>query len=196
MLRRIAVNAQPLPLSLNFAGIRTYGIIAVFVLLSVGVPWVFHQFQLAGATYLPMHIFVLVAALTCGWQAGVIVGLLTPFASYAISGMPVMNVLPQIAVEITVYGLIAGLLRQKYNLRVVWSLLGAMVGGRIALILAVLGVQAITGDVYSPLGPAATPYAAVWHTVAQSWPGILAQIALIPVIFWMVGRYTRGKHAD
>jgi hypothetical protein len=196
MLKRIAVNAQPLPLSLNFAGIRAYGIIAVFVVLSVGVPWVFHQFQLAGATYLPMHFFVFIAALTCGWQAGVIVGLLTPFASYAISGMPVMNVLPQIAVEITVYGLIAGLLRQKYNLRIIWSLLGAMVGGRIALMLAVLMVMAITGNVYSPLGPAATPYAAVWNTIAQSWPGMLAQIAIIPVAFWLVSRYTCGKQAD
>lgn len=196
MIKRIAVNAQPLPLSLNYAGLRAYGIIAVFVVLSVGVPWIFHQFQLAGATYLPMHFFVFIAALTCGWQAGVIVGLLTPFASYAISGMPVMNVLPQIAVEITVYGLIAGLLRQKYNLRIVWSLLGAMVGGRIALMLAVLMVMAISGNVYSPLGPAATPYAAVWNTIAQSWPGMLAQIAIIPVAFWLVSRYARGKQAD
>jgi hypothetical protein len=196
MLRRIALNAQPLPLAVKLTNVRAYGIIAVFVILSVAVPWVFHQFHLAGATYLPMHVFVFVAALTCGWQAGVIVGLLTPFASYAVSGMPVLTVLPQIAVEITVYGLIAGLARQKYNLRVVWALLGAMVGGRIALMLAVLAIQFITGNVYSPLGPAATPLAAVWHTLAQSWPGMLIQIALIPAVFWAVGRYNRRKQVD
>lgn len=196
MLRRIALNAQPLPLAVKLTDARTYGIIAVFVVLSVAVPWIFHQFHLAGATYLPMHIFVFIAALTCGWQAGVIVGLLTPFASYAVSGMPALTVLPQIAVEITVYGLIAGLLRQKYNLRAAWAVLGAMVGGRIALLLAVLMVQWVTGNVYSPLGPAATPFAAVWHTVAQSWPGMLIQIALIPVVFWAIGRYARGKQAD
>lgn len=196
MLRRIALNAQPLPLTLKFTDVRTYGIIAAFVVLSVLTPWAFHQFQLAGATFLPMHFFVFAAALACGWQAGVIVGLLTPFASYAVSGMPVMNILPQIAVEITVYGMLAGLLRQKYNLNPVWSLLGAMVGGRLALLVAVIFVQLVSGNVYSPLGPAATPYAAVWNTVALSWPGMLAQIVLIPIALWAIGRYTQKKRTE
>jgi thiamine transporter ThiT len=196
MIRRIAVNVQSMPLSLKFTDIKTYGIIAVFVVLSVLTPWVFHQYPTAGPTYLPMHFFVFVAALTCGWQAGIIVGLLTPFASYAVSGMPVLNVLPQIAVEITVYGLLAGLLRQKLNLRVVWSLLGAMIGGRIALLITVFIVQAITGDVYSPLGPTTTPFSAVWNTVAQAWPGMLIQIVLIPVAFWAFGRLKARKQSE
>jgi thiamine transporter ThiT len=196
MIRRIAVNVQSMPLSLKFTDIKTYGIIAVFVVLSVLTPWVFHQYPTAGPTYLPMHFFVFVAALTCGWQAGIIVGLLTPFASYAVSGMPVLNVLPQIAVEITVYGLLAGLLRQKLNLRVVWSLLGAMVGGRIALLITVFIVQAITGDVYSPLGPTTTPFSAVWNTVAQAWPGMIIQIILIPVAFWAFGRLKARKQSE
>jgi hypothetical protein len=130
-----------------------------------------------------------------GWQAGAIVGLLTPFASYAVSGMPALTVLPQIAVEVTAYGLIAGLLRQKLNLKVFWSLLGAMVAGRVILLLAVVIVQAITGSVYSPLGPSTTPAEAVWNTVAQSWPGILAQIVLIPAAFWAFGRFIRKPQA-
>jgi len=196
MLKRIAINAQAVPLSLRLTDVRTYGIIAVFVVLSVLVPWVFHQFHLAGATYLPMHFFIFIAALTCGWQAGVIVGLLTAFASYAISGMPAITVLPQVAVEVTAYGLLAGLLRQKLNLRVIWSLLGAMAGGRLALLIAVVIVQAISGNVYSPLGPAATSYAAVWNTITQSWPGMLIQLALIPAAFWVVGRYTSRKQSE
>ena len=196
MLRRIAIDTRSIPLSLRLADVRTYGIIAAFTVLSVLTPWVFHQFHLAGATYLPMHFFIFAAALTCGWQAGAIVGLITPFASYLVSGMPAMTVLPQIAVEVTVYGLIAGLLRQKFNLRVAWSLLGAMVGGRIALLLAVVIVQAVSGNVYSPLGPAATPFTAVWNTVTQAWPGMLIQLALIPVAFWLVGRYTARKQLE
>jgi thiamine transporter ThiT len=195
MLRRLAVSARPLPLSLRFTNARTYLIITAFVVLSVVTPWAFHQFQLAGATYLPMHFFVFVAALAAGWQAGVIVGLLTPFASYAVSGMPALTILPQIAVEVTAYGLIAGLLRQKLHLNVVWSLLGAMVAGRIALLLAVFIVQAITGSVYSPLGPSATPLEALWNTIAQSWPGLLAQVVLIPTAFWAFSRLTRKPQA-
>jgi niacin transporter len=196
MLRRIAANIQPLPLSLDFSNVRTYGIIAAFVVLSVLTPWAFHQFHLAGATYLPMHFFIFVAALAGGWQAGAIVGLLTPFASYAVSGMPALTVLPQIAAEVTVYGLLAGILRQKLNLRVAWSLLGAMAGGRLALLVAVIAIQFVTGKVYSPLGPAATPFSAVGNTVAQSWPGLLAQIVLIPVAFWVAARFNQKKQAE
>ena len=196
MLRKIAINAQSVPLSLKFTDIKTYGIIAAFVVVSVLTPWAFHQFPTAGATYLPMHFFIFAAAMTCGWQTGAIVGLLTPFASYAVSGMPVITVLPQIAVEVTVYGLLAGLLRQKFNLRVTWSLLGAMIGGRLALLIAVIIVQAISGNIYSPLGPTTTPYAAVWNTVTQSWPGMLIQLALIPAAFWAVGRLTARKQTE
>jgi len=193
MLSRIAVATRPLPLTLKFTNIRTYGIIAAFAVLSVLTPWVFHQFHLAGATYLPMHFFIFAAALACGWQAGLIVGVLTPFASFAVSGMPAITVLPQIAVEVAVYGLLAGLLRQKFNLKVVWSLLGAMVGGRIALLLSVFIVQAATGHVYSTLGPTATPLAAVWDTIKLAWPGMVIQIVLIPTVFWIIDRYTAKR---
>jgi len=193
MFNRIAIATRPLPLSLKFTDIKTYGIIAAFVALSVVTPWAFHQFQFAGATYLPMHFFIFAAALTCGWQAGALVGLLTPFAAYFISGMPALTVLPQIAVEVTVYGLLAGLLHQKFHLRVVWSVLGAMIGGRLALLAAVFVVQAITGNVYSPLGASATPFSAVWNTVAQAWPGMVIQIVAIPLAFWLIDLYRTRK---
>ncbi|MGD1118239.1 MAG: ECF transporter S component [Dehalococcoidales bacterium] len=196
MIRKIAVAERALPLSLKLTDIRTFGIIAAFTVLSVLTPWLFHQFPAAGPTYLPMHFFIFAAALTCGWQAGAVVGLLTPFASFLVSGMPPMTVLPQIAVEVTAYGLLAGILRQKFNLRVVWSLLGAMVGGRVALLAAVAVVKAISGNVYSPLGPAATPVSAVWNTVMQAWPGMLIQLALIPLAFWLVQRLTAKKQTE
>jgi thiamine transporter ThiT len=196
MLRRLAINAQPMPLSLRLTNVRTYVIIAAFVVLSVLTPWTFHQFHLAGATFLPMHFFIFIAALAGGWQAGAVVGLLTPFASYAVSGMPALTVLPQIAVEVTAYGLIAGLLRQKLNLNVAWSLLGSMISGRLALLLAVVFVELFTGKIYSPLGAAATPFSAVGNTIAQSWPGLLAQVVLIPAAFWVYGRFSRKHQAE
>jgi hypothetical protein len=196
MLRRITIDARPLPLSLNLTDVRTYLALAAFVILSVLTPWAFHQYPLAGPTFLPMHLFIFVAALAGGWPAGLFVGLLTPFASFAVSGMPPAAILPQIAVEVTAYGLIAGLLRQKYNLNVFFSLLGAMVGGRLALLAGVFAVQAVTGHVFSPLGPTATPLAAVWNTVAQSWPGMLVQLAVIPAGFWAASRFLAGRRAD
>ncbi len=191
MINRIAISkAQPFPMVLKYNDIRSYALTAVFVLAAVSVPWIFHQFHLAGPTFLPMHIFVLIGGLVFGWRAGLIIGLLTPLASYAVSGMPVLRILPQIVVELSAYGLIAGILREKYNLRAIWSLLGAMIGGRLALLLALLTIYLVAGESYSPLGLETNPFVAFWSVIEQGWPGIAAQLVSIPVIIWLVGKVT------
>jgi len=189
MISKIAIaKPQPFPRILKYTDIRSYIFTAVFVLLNVGLPRVFHQFYLAGPTFLPMHIFVFVAGLLFGWRAGLVVGLITPLASYAVSGMPVLQTLPQIVVELSVYGLVAGILRERFNLRVIWSLLGAMLAGRLALCLGALAIYLIAGRIYSPLGLEASPFLAVWSVIKQGWPGMVAQMALIPAVIWLVGK--------
>ncbi len=187
MLNRFAFSKpQPFLMALKYNNIRSYILTVAFVMLAISVPWVFHQFHLAGPTFLPMHIFVLIAGLLFGWRAGLVVGLLTPLVSHFISGMPVLNVLPQIVIELSAYGFIAGMLRQKYNLRTIWSLLVAIVGGRIALLLAILVIYFIAGESYSPLGLEANPFASFWSAIKQGWPGILTQLISIPTIVWLV----------
>src|SRR4030042_1191949 len=85
------------------------------------------------------------AGLMFGWRSGLLVGLFTPLVSYFISGMPALNVMPQVVIEVSAYGFIAGILREKYNLRTIWSLLGAIIGGRLALLLAILVIYLIGG---------------------------------------------------
>ncbi|MGD0353761.1 MAG: ECF transporter S component [Dehalococcoidia bacterium] len=194
MTNRIAFSKpQSLIAALKYKDIRSYLLTAAFVMLAVFVPWVFHQFHLAGPTFLPMHIFVLIAGLLFGWRAGLLVGLFTPVTSYFISGMPALNVLPQVVIEVSAYGLIAGMLREKYHLRTIWSLLGAIIGGRMALLLAISLVYFIGGQSYSPLGPEANPLASFWSTVKQGWPGIVIQLISIPAIIWLVGKFTAGN---
>jgi len=194
MIGRVAVSKpQPFPMVLKYTNIRSYVFTFVFVLLSVLVPWAFHQFHLAGPTFLPMHIFVLVAGLLFGWRAGLIVGLLTPLASNVISGMPVLRILPQIVVELSAYGLVAGILREKLNLRVIWSLLGAMIGGRLALFLAVLITYLILGESYSPLGVETSPILSLWSTIRQGWLGIVIQLVAIPTAIWLAVKFAAKK---
>ncbi len=200
MINRIAFSRpQALLMTLKYNEIWSYVLTAVFVILAVFTPWAFHQFHLAGPTFLPMHIFVLIAGLLFGWRAGLIVGLFTPLVSYSISGMPGLNVLPQIVIELSAYGLIAGILRQKYNLRPIWALLGAIIGGRVALLLTMLMIYLIAGQSYSPLGPEVNPFASFWSVIKQGWPGIAMQLISIPVIVWLVGKLTardiKGKQA-
>jgi hypothetical protein len=171
MINRVAVSEGGVfPKVLVYTNIRSYAFTAIFVALAVATPWIFHHFYLAGPTFLPMHIFVLLAGLLFGWRAGLIVGLLTPLVSYGVSGMPVLPILPQIVVELSLYGLTAGMLRERFNLRVIWSLLGAMIAGRLALLLTVT-ILSLGGAIYSPLslytgaGAEVNPLAVLWSAV-------------------------------
>jgi hypothetical protein len=189
------MERRQFPLVLKYEDVRSYVFTIGFVALGVIVPWACHQFHLAGPTFLPMQYFVLLAGLLFGWRVGLVVGLLTPLTSYAISGMPVVRVLPQVAVELSAYGLMAGLLREKLNLRAVWLLLGAMIGGRLALLVAI-GVSAlVSGESYSALGVASNPLLAVWAVVRQGWPGIIIQLASIPVVVFLIERLVMGSAA-
>ncbi len=191
MINRVAISSsRPFPWTLKYTDVRSYVFAVVFTALAVAVPWGFHQFHLAGPTFLPMHIFVFAAGLLFGWRVGLMVGLLAPLSSYAISGMPMLPVLPQIVIELSTYGLVAGLLRERLSLRVVWSLLGAMIAGRLALLLAVMVVFLIAGQVYSPLGAEANPGLVVWSAIKQGWPGIAIQLALIPGAIWLLSKLT------
>ena len=200
MINRIAfAKPNSLLMTLKYKDIRSYLLTAVFIMLAVFVPWVFHQFHMAGPTFLPLHIFVLIAGLLFGWRAGLLVGLFTPLTSYFISGMPAINILPQVIIEVSSYGFIAGILREKYNMRTIWSLLGAMVGGRLALLVTISIMYLIGGQSYSPLGPEANPFISFWSTIKQGWPGIAIQLISIPAIIWLAGKFTapeiKGKQA-
>lgn len=105
----------------------------IFTTLAVFTPWLVHHFNLAGPTFLPMHLFILIAALAFGWQIGLFVGVATPLISHFTSGMPLLSVLPQIIIELSTYGLVAGILREKFNLNIWLSLIAAMITGRFIL---------------------------------------------------------------
>ena len=122
MINRVAISeSSPLPLVLKYTDVRSYVFTVVFISLAVATPWACHQFNMAGPTFLPMHVFVLVAGLLFGWRAGLVVGLFAPLASSAVSGMPGLLILPQIVVEVAAYGLVAGILRERFHLRAAWS---------------------------------------------------------------------------
>ncbi len=139
----------------------------IFMVLAVAAPWLAHQFNLAGQTFLPMHFFVLVAALAFGWKVGLFVGVLTPLVSYFTSGMPLIATLPYITVEIIFYGLTAGILREKFDLNIWSSLILAMVIGRLALGITTFILEGINPLIY------------IFQVVKIGLPGILMQLILV-----------------
>ena len=84
-----------------------------------------------------------------------------------------MAILPGTILELAAYGLVTGFLREKgFN---IWTaLLGAMVLGRLARLAFIF---------------AASPQANPWAFIQMSWPGILLQLALIPIIIYLLQKF-------
>jgi niacin transporter len=157
-----------------------------FVALAVLAPMGFHFFGGVGAgrIFLPMHFFVLTAGLILGWRAGLATGAFSVLISYLISSMPAINVLPFIAIELSVYGLVAGLLKDKFN---VWiSLFGALAFGRLAVLMTVF--------LFSNMNALNFVFAAA----RDGWQGIALQVIFIPVVVEIISSslFQREVNAD
>lgn len=157
---------------------------AVFLILGVIIPQAFHFIPIGntGSVLLPMHISVLLCGFFMGPWWGIIVGGVTPAISSLLTGMPPMQRLPFMVIELAVYGLIAGLSYRilkigKPLVRIYFSLVIAMVAGR--------GVYAISLFVATKLLHLEMlgPIAAINATI-QGIPGILIQLILIPPIVY------------
>ena len=131
-----------------------------------------------------MHWLVILAGLVYGWRAGMFTGLLAPVVSYLLSGFPLPNILPSMTAELFIYGIVAGMLREKLGLNLFLSVGISLIIGRIAFIVMVL----LTNNI-------STPYLAYFE--AALLPGLIcavAQIILLPFFAsWWVNQ-GQGKH--
>jgi LytS/YehU family sensor histidine kinase len=170
-------QTKVLPKVLTFSQAKYYFFSLAFVSLAVGVPFLLHQFNLAGPKFLPMHFFVMFAGLLFGWRTGLLVGALSPLMSFGLTQMPAMAILPQVVLELAVYGLVAGLLKEK-GVNTWVSLIGAMVLGRAARILFILALA---------------PKMEALQFIQSSIPGIFLQLALVPVAVYLLQKYLFKK---
>jgi len=154
------------------------GLTIGFVALAVGTPYAVHMFggPALGRTFLPMHFFILFSGLLLGWQPGLAAGILSPLISFGLTGMPPAALLLLLTLEMSVYGLVAGLMRKSLKKNVWLSIAVALVSGRIVVVAAVsaLGLQ-------NPL-----PYLASSFTAGL--PGVAIQLALLPFLVRLLGK--------
>lgn len=149
----------------------------LFVALAILLPIMFHMVGL-GQVFLPMHIPVLLAGFFCGPIVGMLVGMVSPILSALITGMPPLMppVAQMMVVELALYGLLTGFLYERLHLGAYISLIGAMVGGRVAygilgyLVLPIFGFQRI------PL------WAPLLGAIGRSLPGVIIQLVCIPLV--------------
>lgn len=150
---------------------------AVCAALCVVLPMAFHTVQNAGQIFLPMHIPVLLCGLMCGWPFGLVCGLLGPALSSLLTSMPPIAMLPSMLLECAAYGCVTGLMmrfvRTKHPTADLYiSMITAMVAGRV---LAGLAKSLI-------FSPGTAPFAWVTTSLVTGIPGILIQLALIPLV--------------
>ncbi|MFI3322783.1 MAG: hypothetical protein R3Y50_09705 [Rikenellaceae bacterium] len=82
MVQSIQVN------NLSYRSMKSYAVASLFVLANIALPQLFHLFNLSGVAYLPIILFTMVGVMVYGRSVGMITAIASPLISYAILGMP------------------------------------------------------------------------------------------------------------
>lgn len=155
---------------------RAKYIVGTILLSGIGMalPRIFHVLagNTAGQVFLPMHIAVLIAALTFGTiSAGIVAGSSVVF-SYLLTGMPSLERMPYMLIELVIYAVLVGIFNKKFNSYI--SLIIAMVLGRVLY----------AGVLFAAINLCGLPTygISVIQSIKTGIPGLIIQLAAIPVI--------------
>ncbi len=153
--------------------------------LGIALPRIFHILAgtSAGAVFLPMHIAVLIAALTFGGISSSIVAGSSIVFSYLLTGMPSLARLPYMLIELVIYAVLLSVLKKKFNPYI--SLIATIILGRV-LYAGVLFVA------INWLG-LPTYGISVIESIITGLPGILVQLICVPFI---AKKIKKGIHLD
>ena len=164
---------------------RNLTLSALFLALGYVLPFLTGQIPQFGSMLLPMHIPVFLCGLICGWQYGVIVGLILPLTRSLFFFMPPFYAALAMTFELATYGFVAGFLysraRKQGLVALYCSMIIAMLAGRLvwgAAQIVILGLQ----------GNAFTWQAFMAGAFVNAVPGIIVQLALIPAIMFALDK--------
>ena len=164
---------------MNSTQLRKLTYSALYMAIALILPLVTGQIPEIGAMLCPMHIPALLCGFMCGWPWGVAVGFISPLLRSVMFGMPAMfPAAIAMAFELAVYGGMAGLLysrlpRKKwmiYAALLISMIAGRVVWGAVQALLAGLSGNSFTWTLF------------LTGAVINAIPGIIMQLALIPVL--------------
>lgn len=164
---------------MNSTRLRKLTYSALYMAITLILPFVTGQIPEIGAMLCPMHIPALLCGFMCGWPWGVAVGFISPLLRSVMFGMPAMfPAAIAMAFELAVYGGMAGLLysrlpRKKwmiYAALLISMIAGRVVWGAVQALLAGLSGNSFTWTLF------------LTGAVINAIPGIIMQLALIPVL--------------
>ena len=162
---------------MKISNIKRMTLTALCIALCVVVPMAFHVIPNAGAVMLPMHLPVLLCGLVCGWQYGLLCGILGPLVSSVLTGMPPAAMLPGMMVECGMYGCVGGLMMEYIHTGSLYADL------YISLPVAMLMGRVISGIVKALILTPGLSFTA-WATASfvTALPGISIQLILLPTL--------------
>lgn len=159
---------------------KMFNIIFTGICIAIGLilPKFIHIIPISnpGSILLPMHIPVLLCGFISGLPYGIICGVTLPLLSFLVTGMPpVFPVGIAMAFELATYGALTAIFYQMMKGRVFFSLVGAMIGGRIVLGLVNIILYSFTDNVYGFTFFLTSAF-------VTALPGIIIQLIIIPAI--------------
>lgn len=157
---------------------------ALFLAVAMVLPFFTGQIPEIGRMLCPMHIPIILCGFVCSWQWGLAVGFVAPvLRSLVMGGMPPMfPVAICMSFELAMYGLVAGLLYRmlpKKKICIYVSLFVAMLLGRVVWGIAMFFCMGLSGSDFG-FGAFLT------GAFANSLPGIVVQVLLIPVMVMLL----------
>lgn len=140
----------------------------------IALPRIFHVIagQSSGATFLPMHLSVLIAALVFGSLSATIVAGSSVIFSYLLTGMPALARMPYMVIELVIYAILLAILNKKFNSYI--SLIATMLLGR----LIYAGILWASVNVFGLPSYGIS----VMESLQAGIPGLILQIACVPII--------------
>ena len=151
----------------------------LFLALAYLLPFLTGQIPAIGSALCPMHLPVLLCGFLCGWQAGLAVGFVAPLLRSLTLGMPALFPMAIcMALELAAYGAVAGIahrLLPRKKIFIYCSLLISMTVGRLIWGAATYFCMKAVGGTF-------TLSAFLTGAVVGAIPGIILQLALIPIL--------------
>lgn len=152
-------------------------ICAICIALCVIIPQLFHAIG-SGSVFCPMHIPVFLCGLICGWPYGLLCGIAGPILSSLLTSMPAPAYLPNMIVELAIYGTVSGIMMRFVRTKRTY------VDLYISLVAAIAAGRVLAGLVRALILAPGSFTMAAWVSgyVVTSWPGTLIQLVFIPSI--------------
>ncbi len=152
---------------------------ALYLAIALVLPFITGQIPEIGSALCPMHIPALLCGFMCGWPWGLAVGFAAPLLRSVMFGMPTL--FPgavAMAFELAVYGGMAGFLYRKlprkkgvaYAVLLISMIAGRVVWGAVRVVLAGLSDSTFSWTLF------------LAGAVTNAIPGIILQLALIPIL--------------